>query len=90
MATLEASKQSGKPVLAAVTSGQEVPTTVEVTETYESKEEDMDTVKDVVCGMEIDPESGAAKMDHLGKTYHFCSSGCHEKFMAEPEKYVGR
>ena len=48
----------------------------------------MATVKDVVCGMDIDPKSAAAKMDHQGKTYHFCSSACHDKFMAEPQKYL--
>ncbi|MDP2931102.1 MAG: heavy metal translocating P-type ATPase [Chloroflexota bacterium] len=46
------------------------------------------TVKDPVCGMEIDPKSAAATEEYEGKTYHFCSADCHEKFKAEPEKYA--
>jgi YHS domain-containing protein len=45
-------------------------------------------VEDVVCGMEFDPQYGAAKMNYQGETYYFCSSACHEKFMAELERYA--
>ena len=83
------------PRLAAVTvSRGEFQTRVEVSPTSrdEDKEEEMATaenlVKDVVCGMEIDPNNAAARMGYQGKTYYFCSSACHDKFMAEPEKYV--
>jgi Cu+-exporting ATPase len=48
----------------------------------------MAKVKDPVCGMEIDPESAAATEEYQGRTYHFCSAACHEKFKAEPEKYA--
>ncbi len=48
----------------------------------------MATVKDVVCGMEIDPKSAAATEKYQGKTYYFCSSVCHEKFKANLKKYV--
>jgi len=46
-------------------------------------------VKDPVCGMEIDADSAAAKMDYEGKTYYFCSMGCKRSFEKEPQKYVG-
>ncbi len=46
-------------------------------------------VKDPVCGMEIDPNSAAAKFDVEGKTYYFCSMGCKKSFEKEPQKYVG-
>ena len=36
--------------------------------------------KDPVCGMEIDPNSAAAKFDVEGKTYYFCSMGCKKSF----------
>ena len=54
----------------------------------QKEEEEMTTpkVKDVVCEMEIDPKDAAATMERQGKTYHFCSAACHDKFMAEPEK----
>ena len=48
----------------------------------------MATVKDVVCGMDIDPSTAAAQMEDQGKTYYFCSHHCHAAFMAEPQKYA--
>jgi len=45
-------------------------------------------VKDPVCGMEIQPGQAAAKMDHQGGTYYFCSAACHDTFMADPAKYA--
>jgi P-type Cu+ transporter len=62
---------------------------VEVGERAPTKEEDvMVTVKDPVCGMEIDPATAAASEEYRGTTYYFCSQGCHDTFMAEPEKYA--
>jgi Cu+-exporting ATPase len=49
----------------------------------------MATVKDPVCGMEIDPESAAATSDYQGTTYYFCAVGCKEQFDAEPGKFLG-
>lgn len=45
-------------------------------------------VKDVVCGMSIDPEKAATKMTHKGQTHYFCSQSCHQQFMVDPEKYI--
>lgn len=54
------------------------------------KEDAMTTMfRDPVCGMEVDPETAAARAEHEGKTYYFCSKSCEEKFKAEPEKYAG-
>jgi Cu+-exporting ATPase len=44
--------------------------------------------KDPVCGMMVAPEKAAAKAEHAGKTYYFCSKGCAERFSREPEKFV--
>lgn len=49
----------------------------------------MATVKDPVCGMEIDSEAAAATSDYEGATYHFCAVGCKEQFDAEPAKFLG-
>ncbi len=38
--------------------------------------------------MTVDPERAAAKAEHAGKTYYFCSKGCAEKFRADPERYL--
>jgi len=45
---------------------------------------------DPVCGMTVSP--GRAKggsHEHGGRTFHFCSTGCREKFRADPERYLG-
>lgn len=44
--------------------------------------------KDPVCGMEIKPEKAAASAQFNGQTYHFCSTGCKQKFDRAPEKYT--
>jgi Cu+-exporting ATPase len=44
--------------------------------------------KDPVCGMTVDPEKAAAKVEHDGKTYYFCSPRCAERFSKEPEKFL--
>ncbi len=54
----------------------------------QKKEEAMATVKDPVCGMDIDPKNATATEEYQGKTYHFCSAACHEKFKGEPQKYT--
>ncbi len=48
----------------------------------------MANVKDPVCGMDIDPAKAAASMEYKGKTYYFCSEACHNKFKADPKKYI--
>jgi YHS domain-containing protein len=47
------------------------------------------TVHDVVCGMDIDPNTAAGKSEYKGQTYYFCSPGCKRSFDKDPEKYVG-
>ncbi len=46
------------------------------------------TVKDPVCGMDIDPATAAGKSEYKGQTYYFCSAGCKNSFDKEPEKYI--
>jgi len=38
--------------------------------------------------MKIEPETAAARADHQGVTYYFCSARCHEKFAADPVQYI--
>src|SRR3989441_2180919 len=45
--------------------------------------------KDPVCGMNVIPERAAARFEHEGKAYYFCSAGCGEKFRKEPARYLG-
>jgi len=44
-------------------------------------------VKDVVCGMAIDPTKAAGSSVVDGKTYYFCAKSCKEKFDADPAAY---
>src|SRR5438105_3462318 len=45
-------------------------------------------VKDPVCGMTVTPEKAAAKIEHAGNRYYFCSKGCAERFSCDPEKFL--
>jgi Cu+-exporting ATPase len=45
-------------------------------------------VKDLVCGMNVDPAKTKQSLVHGGKDYFFCCAGCLEKFRREPEKYL--
>jgi Cu+-exporting ATPase len=44
-------------------------------------------VKDPVCGMSVDPATARYKLEHAGKTYHFCCGNCAERFQSDPAKY---
>ncbi len=46
-------------------------------------------VKDPVCGMSVDPAMARHKAEFSGAKYFFCCAGCREKFVAEPQRYVG-
>jgi len=46
------------------------------------------TVKDPVCGMEIEPDQAVASHVYEGRTYHFCSEACEKAFVEKPEFYV--
>jgi YHS domain-containing protein len=45
-------------------------------------------VRDVVCGMMIEPASAAGTSFYKGQTYYFCSLSCKQKFDAGPTQYV--
>jgi Cu+-exporting ATPase len=46
------------------------------------------TVKDPVCGMNVDPASSKHRFDHRGEIFHFCCAGCKTKFAADPAAYL--
>ena len=48
------------------------------------------TVKDPVCGMDIDPETAAGRSEYKGQTYHFCANQCKAKFDHDPGQYTGK
>lgn len=44
--------------------------------------------RDVVCGMQVDPDKPAGSSEFNGKTYYFCSTSCKTKFDANPSQFV--
>jgi RND family efflux transporter MFP subunit len=44
--------------------------------------------KDPVCGMDVDPNDAAGKVEYQGKTYYFCSNDCKAKFEKAPKQYI--
>jgi P-type Cu+ transporter len=49
---------------------------------------DKSTVTDPVCGMSVDPTTSKHRYDHDGRSFHFCSARCREKFAASPASYL--
>ncbi|WP_366654204.1 heavy metal translocating P-type ATPase [Fodinicurvata sp. EGI_FJ10296] len=46
------------------------------------------TVKDPVCGMDVDPHTTDHRAEHAGHPYYFCSARCRTKFVADPDRYL--
>ena len=46
------------------------------------------TVRDPVCGMEIEPQSAFAEREHMGQTFYFCSQSCADMFDKDPHRYM--
>ena len=47
-------------------------------------------VKDLVCGMDVNPATAAGRTEYKGQTYYFCGSRCKEKFGLTPEEFLGK
>jgi len=45
-------------------------------------------VRDVVCGMMIDPVAAAGRSDYRGRTYYFCAPVCKQRFDGAPGEFV--
>jgi YHS domain-containing protein len=45
-------------------------------------------VKDLVCGMNVDPATTKFRTEHEGTTYYFCSESCKSKFDVNPAPYI--
>ena len=43
---------------------------------------------DPVCGMRVDPATAKHRHSYRDRDYFFCSAGCREKFVADPERYL--
>lgn len=45
------------------------------------------TVKDPVCGMSVNPDAAAGSFEYHGQIYYFCSNHCKQKFQDAPDRY---
>ena len=43
---------------------------------------------DPICGMTVAIGGARFVADHDGATHYFCSQGCHDKFVGDPEFYL--
>lgn len=48
----------------------------------------MMTVRDPICGMEIDPQTAFATREVAERTFYFCSKSCVEQFDHSPHTYI--
>ena len=46
------------------------------------------TAIDPVCGMTVNADAGSHPLEHDGTTYYFCCVGCHDRFAADPARYL--
>jgi len=46
--------------------------------------------KDPVCGMEVSRSTAPAESKYQGQTFFFCAPSCKDAFEADPEKYLHR
>ena len=45
-------------------------------------------MKDLICGMTVDPKTAKWSHEHRGTVYYFCGKGCKTKFEADPARYI--
>lgn len=45
--------------------------------------------KDPVCGMQVEQANPGATTEHEGRTVFFCSDRCRDRFLADPDRYLG-
>jgi Cu+-exporting ATPase len=48
----------------------------------------IETARDPVCGMSVDPATSSHRAEHAGHAYFFCGARCRERFIAEPERFA--
>ena len=46
------------------------------------------TAIDPVCGMTVNADAGSHPLELDGTTYWFCCVGCHDRFAADPARYL--
>jgi uncharacterized protein (TIGR00725 family) len=49
-----------------------------------------DVTRDPVCQMTINPRHAEAMTEYKGQAYYFCSEGCHQKFLSQPDIFIDK
>ncbi|QQS42238.1 MAG: heavy metal translocating P-type ATPase [Acidobacteriota bacterium] len=52
------------------------------------KTEEPEIHRDPVCGMFVTPMSAAADFEYEGKIYYFCTTGCRDRFIEDPARFL--
>src|SRR5205807_10202506 len=65
-----------------------MPTEAKATPPVERERGQAQPVRDPVCGMSVDPATARHHAEHAGERYYFCGARCHERFTAEPERFL--
>lgn len=62
------------------------------TQTYKELQVDMSELfplkTDPVCHMRLSPKTAASHYEYNNEQWYFCASGCMEKFIKNPDKYL--
>lgn len=58
--------------------------------TYEISGRQLEWGSCVVCGSSVEPERGAARINHHGNTINVCGPNCLRMFAQEPAPYLTR
>ena len=66
-----------------------VKNAVEIFEVTASGKKEVTQFIDPVCRMQLTPDTAHAYLLYKEKTFHFCSADCANKFLEDPEHYVG-
>ncbi len=48
----------------------------------------LQTFKDPVCEMDVEPDTAAGSYEYKGTTYYFCCEPCLERFRSSPEEFL--
>jgi Cu+-exporting ATPase len=84
---LEARAEAAMPPVAAARRARPLPL---ATQPREIETPQGGSVVDPVCGMRVNPATTKFSHAHGGETYSFCSRSCHERFVADPERYLSK
>jgi Cu+-exporting ATPase len=75
------------PLSSGAVSWNENQITIEMPSYDPKVENHTTTVKDVVCGMDIDPDTASSQTEYQENIFFFCSVSCQDKFIACPKTY---